>query len=63
MRRISEDELGPLLGDEIPSLLAKAEQDSTESAVALKRLPGCFVPGASCEQDGRLGQETRLTQG
>lgn len=54
MRRITEDELVPLLGSEPPPLLAKSENDSTESAVALKRLPKCYLLGISCDLDNRL---------
>lgn len=54
MRKISESDLGDLLGDELPPLVAKSENDNTESAVALKRLPSCFVLGISCDLDDRL---------
>lgn len=54
MREISEDEADRLAGAVKPALLAKREHDATESAVALKRLPDCYLLGVSCDTTGRF---------
>lgn len=54
MRRVSENDIEQMAGDAIPPLLAKSEEESTESAFALKRLPQCYVLGVSCDVDERL---------
>lgn len=54
MRRISEDEAWTTAGNEEPPLLAKAEWDATQSAVALKRWPDFYVLGLSCDLDDRF---------
>ncbi len=35
-------------------MLAKVENDDTQSAVALKRWPDCFIVGISCDLDDRF---------
>jgi hypothetical protein len=53
MVEISESEAQRRSGDQTPELLAKAERDTTDSAVALQRYPDCFVLGLSCDADER----------
>lgn len=54
MREISEEEADRLAGDAKPPLLAKQENDATESAVALKRFPDGYLLGISCDTTGRF---------
>ncbi|HEY6817483.1 MAG TPA: hypothetical protein VI168_18255 [Croceibacterium sp.] len=54
MRRISEEEAWAAAGSDEPPLLAKAENDRTQSAVALKRWPDGIVLGVSCDLDDRF---------
>lgn len=52
MREISEEEANRLGGEAIAPVLMKVENDATESAVCLKRLPNGFLLGVSCETKG-----------
>jgi hypothetical protein len=54
VREISEDEAWAMAGDAEPDLLAKVENDETESAVALKRFAGVWVLGISCDTQDRF---------
>ncbi len=54
MIEISEEEAYRRAGDSEPPLLAKSENDVTESAVALKRFPDCFMLGISCDTQDRF---------
>lgn len=54
MREISEAEAFALAGETIPPVVAKIENEATESAVALKRFPTCFVLGISCDLQDRF---------
>ena len=54
MREITEDEADRLAGEVKPPLLAKQEHEATESAVALKKLPGGYLLGVSCDTTGRF---------
>lgn len=54
MRPISEDEAWASAGPDEPPLLAKAEYDATQSAVAIKRWPDFFIVGVSGDLDERF---------
>lgn len=54
MRPISEDEAWASAGPDEPPLLAKAEYDATQSAVAIKRWADCFIVGVSCDLEERF---------
>jgi hypothetical protein len=51
MQQISEEEAHRLAGDADCPVLFKEENDITESAVCLKKFPGGYVLGISCDRD------------